>query len=288
MKYLVFIVAIVLFGCKHAPKKIAAVKNAAPVLEERFRLKALTSKRGEKDSIRLETEREEKLDSLRQIKLLDTAMKFAIKHQHDNFYTKNLTINDGLGASATLKFGFLFSKEKRHLILKTKSAWDLHLRVLYLDRNKFKEVIHTVIWDLNYVADTVRDVNGDGYKDFISTTYYSAGCCARNRDEVRLYLPGDGNFSGSYTFINPSYSPNEKFIRGVDYGHPGEVPLYKYKWNGLKIDTVEYIYPADTLKKNFYIVKRYGDENDPTKRRVINSIPKEYRKMYGYNWFIDY
>jgi|GEM_PF-4865232 len=191
---------------------MAAIKTATSVVEEYSLLRSPISKHGEKDSIRLESEREAKADSLRQIELLDTAMKYAVKHQEEKSYMKTLTINDGLASFATLKFGFLFSSKKRHLILKTKSAWDIHLRVLYFDKHNFKEVIHTVIWDLNYVTNTVRDINGDGFKDFISTTYSSAGCCARNRDEVRLYRPADEDFSDNYDFIMHHISQKKKLF----------------------------------------------------------------------------
>jgi hypothetical protein len=66
------------------------------------------------------------------------------------------------------------------------------------------------------------------------------------------------------------------------------VPLYKYKWNGLNIDTIEYIYPADTLKKKFYLVHRHSEQNDSQKRKTLATVPKEYLKIDGYDWFIDY
>ena len=44
------------------------------------------------------------------------------------------------------------------------------------------------------------------------------------------------------SIINPTFSPKEKIIRGVGYGHPGETEMYKYKWNGNTIDTMEYVY----------------------------------------------
>ncbi|RYU89537.1 hypothetical protein EWM62_14560 [Mucilaginibacter terrigena] len=133
----------------------------------------------------------------------------------------------------------------------------------------------------------MADINGDGVNDFVVNWYPSSGCCARNNFHVYLYQK-DNTFSNYFDFINPSFFPKEKLVRGVDYGHPGEVPLYKYKWNGLNVDTVEYIYPADTLKKKFYLVQRYGDNNCPEKRKVLAAVPKEYLKITGYDWFIDY
>jgi hypothetical protein len=134
---------------------------------------------------------------------------------------------------------------------------------------------------------SIADVNGDGHKDFLLNWYPESGCCARNIYNVYVYIPESGTFSKKYEFINPDFSPKEKVIRGVAYGHPGEVPLYKYKWNGLNVDTIEYIVPTDLSRKSFYIVHRYRDKDDPKKRKVIPVVPKEYRKIGGYEWFMQ-
>ena len=33
-------------------------------------------------------------------------------------------------------------------------------------------------------------------------------------------------FSKNFEFINPTFSPKEKIIRGICYGHPGETEMY--------------------------------------------------------------
>jgi hypothetical protein len=30
------------------------------------------------------------------------------------------------------------------------------------------------------------------------------------------------------------------------------------------------------------------DLNNPKKRELLTAVPEEYRKIYGYDWFIDY
>ncbi len=57
-------------------------------------------------------------------------------------------------------------------------------------------------------------------------------------------------FSKNFEFINPTFSPKEKIIRGICYGHPSKTEMYKYKWNGETIDTLEYIsYETDDQRE---------------------------------------
>ncbi len=51
--------------------------------------------------------------------------------------------------------------------------------------------------------------------------------------------------------MNPIFYPKEKVIRGMEYG--SDAPLYKYRWNNLKIDTVEYIHKnSEAPTKSIY------------------------------------
>ena len=84
---------------------------------------------------------------------------------------------------------------------------------------------------MNYVSDTLRDANGDGLRDYIVRSYPSAGCCRRDVHTVRLFDRTSGGFAESFQLINPTYYPTERVVRGVEYGHPGWVPLYKSRFN---------------------------------------------------------
>ena len=88
--------------------------------------------------------------------------------------------------------------------------------------------------------------------------------------------------------MNPTFFPKEKIIRGVKYGHPGEVGLYKYKWDHLQVDTIEFIYPY--LKEDGKFIKTKTQQYRPTKEDgiVLNSLPKEYKSIESIEWFLDY
>lgn len=98
-------------------------------------------------------------------------------------------------------------------------------------------------------------------------------------------------FSGSFEFINPTFSPEEQIIRGVCYGHPGETEMYKYKWNKETVDTVEYIYyeKNDKGKKTGKLIV---SNNLPSRHNYkvlkrLSYMPDEYKRIEGYDWFTD-
>ncbi|MGZ3753504.1 MAG: hypothetical protein ACXVAU_19620, partial [Mucilaginibacter sp.] len=111
-----------------------------------------------------------------------------------------------------------------------------------------------------------------------------SGCCRRDIYDVYIYQKGSGAFTKEYEFINPTFSPSEKVVRGVGYGQPGATELYKYKWNGLKVDTVEFIFP-DTAGSKYYTTNRTVNLWLPDKCRLLSAIPKEYHSIKSYDWF---
>ena len=80
----------------------------------------------------------------------------------------------------------------------------------------------------------------------------------------------------------------EKIIRGLGYGHPGEVGLYKYKWNGLKVDTIEFIYPDVSTKGQFIKTKKRIYRPTDKEGIVLKHVPKEYQDIESFEWFVDY
>jgi hypothetical protein len=277
MKYFFLLMIVVLFGC-HQPEKTSVQKTKT--------VKKNTAKPN-RTARRIQLEKEWHLDSLKD----EAVVNDVITYINSNKLTKadkQLRMWKDTSTSVHIRLGKLFSKNLRHLILRSHVDWRMILYIYRIESTgKMIREIRDDWSDLTYIGDKVTDINGDGVNDFIVNWYPSSGCCARNNYHVYLYQKNE-TFSPYFDLINPSFFPKERIIRGVDYGHPGEVPLYKFKWNGVTLDTVEYIYPADTLKKKFYLVHHYGDEDNPLKRKTLSAIPKEYVKIDGYDWFIDY
>lgn len=148
------------------------------------------------------------------------------------------------------------------------------------------------VWeDMTFIGDTIRDVNGDNQYDILTNFYPSSGCCRRNSFWLRLYDNQTQSFTEKIRMINPTFYPKEKIVRGVNYGHPGEVPIYKIKWKGNKLDTVEYIYPFPKEKGKFLKTKKYEiypERENPPKGKIIYSLPEEYENIESIEWFLDY
>lgn len=277
--FLLFVAA-----CKQKPKHAFSTNSLN-------KTEALSMARQDTNKInaeRLEYKKQEIRDSTTAKRMLDEMLILAKSNINEPAFSKTIAI-DGDRVYSFAKIGNLFSKDKRHLFVRrVVQPTVVFLDVYLIEKSIFKKVLEVKDWYLVYTGDTIKDVNGDKVKDFLFNWYGSSGCCARNAYDVYIYNNATGGFMEKLNFINPVFSASEKMVRGVEYGHPGEVPLYKFKWVGADVDTIEYIYPADTIKKKFYLVKRHEDVDNPEKRRIITTIPAEYRKISGYDWFIDY
>lgn len=161
----------------------------------------------------------------------------------------------------------------RVLLLK-KSSRSIQVVVREQDENRY------------WLSDSIFDVNGDGKKDFVSYWYGKNGCCLKGFALVNLYRPRSITFTGAFDFINPTFYPSERIIRGITYGHPGDNDLYKYRWRGERLDTVEYIsFQRDTQFKatSQLIRKRYPNIRNAEK---LSSLPSEYRSIENLSWFL--
>lgn len=184
--------------------------------------------------------------------------------------------------------GKLFDDNQTYFLLRRHGVAETYLNLYKVMGNKTQELIERKQDEMTYIGDTIADVNGDGSKDFLVHWYPSSGCCRRNVYNVYLNQPHKGRFTPDYQFINPTFSAKEKVIRGVEYGHPGEVGLYKYKWNGLQVDTLEFIHPDVSVKGQFIKTKTRTYRPTANEGIVLKAVPKEYHTIESYEWFIDF
>jgi hypothetical protein len=273
MRYFLLLMMVVLFGCHKPEKKSVAEKLATPAAKAYYSSK---QKQYQQESI---------ADSLHLDNMLNAALLYADKHKAEVKFKKKLVRwSDSLGANANvlLNYGHLFSADKKHLIV-TRHVWGnmTYINVFELQNSRFVKVNNQYKEGCDFIRYLIKDVNGDGQKDFLTHWYPTSGCCRRDVYDVYLYLQKQEAFTGQYEFVNPTFSPSEKIIRGVDYGQPGETGLYKYKWNGLKVDSVEYIFP-DIKGGKYYIGKTRDYHHDS---KVISAVPAEYRHIESYGWF---
>jgi hypothetical protein len=234
---------------------------------------------------------ENRIDSMRLDKALKDAFTIAKTAFNSDKFSKKyefLPDDSSYVINIDILIGRLFSDNQKYFLLRRHVPWSTYIVLYKLINDTAKKQIEREQDGMSYIRDTIFDVNGDGHKDFLVHWYPNSGCCRRNMYNVYINQPDKGEFTKDYEFINPTFSAEEKIIRGVEYGHPGEVGLYKYKWNGLQVDTIEFIYP-DVNKMGYYI-KTKKEEYRPTEKEgiVLKAVPNEYLNIESYEWFSDY
>ena len=279
-----------LFGCKDTVKQ----KDIAIVIDTAYNhvTNRDTLSNKEIELRRMGFEEQEKLDSVRLQKVLKNALQYAEQNKSKKSFQHEFEMlpdDTSFNVTAQLFFGNLFEDNKKHLIIRRIVPWGAVLNVYLLQNSTFKPLVERVQSGMTYVDDTLRDVNGDKYKDFLVHWYPSSGCCLADIYNVYLYQPQTGSFTTDYEFINPTFSPDEKVIRGLEYGHPGEAGLYKYKWNGLRVDTIEFVYPYSNQKGKFIKTNRRAFKPNEKQGTVVSQLPNEYKRMdsIAVSWFLD-
>lgn len=247
------------------------------------------------DNNRLQRRKEmddyERSDSLRMIEVLSEALIIANKNSNKtNFKDKFEIQSADFGITVVnIDIGNHFDKISPSLIIRRQTPGLVYIDIFFKKNKKFQKAVSHQQWSLTYVNDTIRDINGDGIKDFAVNWYGATGCCIKRFSNIYLQRPNN-TFSENFEFINPTFSPEEKIIRGVCYGHPGNTEMYKYKWNGEKVDTLEYVYYEKKNEKEktgkVVISNRHPHESKFKILKKLNSIPNEYKQIEGYDWFV--
>jgi len=223
-------------------------------------------------------------DSLMNV-VCSEALSYAAKHLQDGDYHYDF---ERFSINTSMAFGHLFEAGKSHLHIRSSAETGNVLDNVYLlENNHFKLISTDTIASIEFTSDSIGDVNGDKLKDYMVVSYSSSGCCLRYVYNVHTYDASTGGFNHLYNFYNPDFFPDEKVVRGVGYGHPGEVELYKFKWNDTALEVVERIYRDPENNKQF-IRMRGEDKGEPSSQNgeVLKAVPKEYRNIDGYEWFM--
>jgi hypothetical protein len=250
----------------------------------------INKKENERLEKRRKIEEQDQIDSLRLDNILRDAIEIAIKHiGEEKFRYKYEVTPDSFPVKVEINLDFHFTKANPHLIIRRNEATATYIDIYSKNNNTFKSVISHKQWTMEYTNDTIRDINGDTLKDFVINWYGSTGCCLKAFSNIYLLRPDKTTFSDDVEFINPTFSPKEKIVRGVNYGHPGHTEMYKYKWNGEKMDTLEYVSYEKNDKgvKTGKVITSLGRFNGQQYKilRILKSVPIEYRKIDGYDWF---
>lgn len=285
--HILTLLSTIIFSCGQPNEK----SNIAVVVTDTLQTR-LAQKEKEHLDKRKEFEAQDKIDSLNLDNILKRAIKIAEQSNNLEKLKKNYveTMPDSsYQVQVSIDGGQYFTKANSHLTIRRKGGGTIFIDIFSKIDRHFQKVISHEESEMTYVGDTIRDINGDGLKDFVVNWYGSSGCCLKAFSNVYLMRTDKKNFSNSFEFINPTFSPKEKLIRGVCYGHPSETEMYKYKWNKEAVDTLEYIsYEKNEkgVKTGKVIVsnRRPFKDNSRILKR-LNSVPNEYKSIDSYDWF---
>jgi hypothetical protein len=293
-KLFLILTTTLLFSCQNATKqqKTAITDTSLHKTPHQDTLPpTLALSEEEQEQRRTAFENKEKTYSIRQSLILNHALAYANGNKNQNSFQHEFTMTPGDSShivTTQMIFGHLFSPDKKHLLIRRLSTNQSICNIFLLEKENFKKVCEHEQFGLSHLEDSILDVNGDNYRDFLVLWYPYSNCCRRNVVRVYLYQPATGGFTRNYEFINPTFSSAEKIIRGVEYGHPGRIGLYKYQWNGLTVDTIEYIYPYANNHDKFIKTKTRIYKPTEDEGTVLNDLPKEYKRIEGIDWFLNY
>ena len=288
MKTILYILTLAVFATLISCRQTNS-KNEIPLVRTDTLQTTIDKKEQERLQRRRKIEEQDYIDSLRLDKVLQNALKIANQNISKNkFVEKYDVLPDSIPISVEINLDYHFTKMSPHLVIKRNEPGAIYIDIFSKNENNFEKVVSHEQWSMTYVSDTIRDINGDGLNDFVVNWYGSSGCCLKAFSNIYLLQQDKNAFSESFEFINPTFSPKEKIIRGICYGHPGETEMYKYKWNGEKVDTMEYVsYERNENGKTGKIIISTSRPYDDKYKilNVLNSVPIEYNRIDGYDWF---
>lgn len=285
-----FIIAIFsVFSCQ---ENNSSTEKLSPKMEQT--ILEITSKEIEDERIRRE---ENEKDSLLFQQLITEAIdttKNLIKQNNNKPFLKEYESEleyRNEKVRVKVEGGYFFSKENLYVIIRERIDLGTLVNLYYVPSNfeendELVQVVSSSPFNFIYQSDTVKDINGDNKKDFVIYGITASSAYTREIYDVYLFQT-ETKFTEQYHFLNPTFYPKEKVIRGIEYGY--DAPLYKYKWNGLKVDTLEYIHKnlEDSTKATYWKTKNWtGDYNlRNIKKTKLNSIPKEYHSIDNFDVF---
>jgi hypothetical protein len=205
-----------------------------------------------------------------------------IVYQHENIY-------------ATFEFGAIFSNDRKHLLVKRFTnenegfETSLFSDIYILKENRFVKLVSDTA-NIGYTGDVLKDMNVDGFKDFVVSQYSGTGCCPRDKRTAYVYNRLDGGFERVELF-NPEFDNKNKLVYEMEYGYPGYVSLSKSEWNGVSKVTLESISPIHFENRMDSFVKPYSYTKTiyPSERIIVlKAVPEEYKKLKHYQYFISY
>lgn len=223
-------------------------------------------------------------------KSVETNLAIALKNLDKNEFDLKIEETDSarnLIVNSELHFGNFLTPNHKHLLMRRFYEDECYIDLFLFENYKFTNLISHVQTDHSYDKDTIYDVNGDELNDLVIFWHPSASCCPANIKSVYLAQKNEQAFEKEIEFVNPTFSFREKIIRGVEYGQPKEIGLYKFKWVKNQVDTLEYIFHSRDKNDGFIKINYSNVKNQESDTTYLSKLPNEYKNINEIDWFLS-
>lgn len=183
--------------------------------------------------------------------------------------------------SLTLLTGHVFSNSINHKYIRLSNFSGTYIQV-YSDKDKYEKPIFSerLGW-MNFMSDSIFDINGDKVIDFAIHWYPSSGCCLADIYDCYIYDEKTDQFSSKFEMPNPTFYPDRSTTFSMTYGHPGDTEFYEFEWTNNTIDTLR-TYQWNDKNHDHIILTDFKSG----KKTDLNEIPNQLAHLYGFEWFM--
>jgi hypothetical protein len=223
-------------------------------------------------------------------KSVETNLSTALKNVHQNEFDLKIEEKDSARnqiVNSELHFGNFLTSNHKHLLMNRFYEDECHIDLFLFENDKFTNLISHVQTNYSYERNAIYDVNGDELNDLVIFWHPSASCCRSNIQSVYLARKNEQSFEMAIEFVNPTFSFREKIIRGVEYGQPEEIGLYKFKWCKNQVDTLEYIFHSRDKNGGFIKINYSNIKNQESDTTYLAKLPNEYKNINEIDWFLS-
>jgi len=146
-------------------------------------------------------------------------------------------LEDGLkqvdNDSVQVARGNLFTNDVEHAYFKYEGRSGTYIKIFSLVKTQPRLIFSYDIGSMNFVSDSIFDINGNGIRDFVVHWYPSSGCCLAYAFDCYIYNDMTDKFSAQFHILNPTFRPENNTTFSMNYGQPGET-MFSMSLNGMK------------------------------------------------------
>lgn len=183
----------------------------------------------------------------------------------------------------SLKFlkGEFFNAGITHKYIRYSTFSGVYIQIYSSQDNYKKPIFSDQIGPLNFVSDSLFDINGDKVTDLAIHWYPSSGCCLADVFDCYLYDQEKDVLSTKHELLNPTFYAERSEVYTMSYGRPGSTTFFRLNWNKHQADTTM-SYSWNNVHHEYLSVKDFITGQ----KKKFKELPKELNGLYGIGWFL--